>query len=119
MPCIHITICLRDGTQRSGVRLIPDPVVLEGIRHQAWRLAGEVLGREHIEDVQVNELPASDPALVALIISNKAKSISIPRSDGEHPYTKQQQRRPPRQTLPSISAHSFWCLPSTLFDPDQ
>ena len=96
MPYVHITIYLRDGTHRYGIRVIPDPVVLEDLRRQAWRLAGDVLGSENIDDVVVRELSASDPAVVTLIVAEKAKAITIPRSDGTHPYLKQAQRRPPR-----------------------
>lgn len=62
----------------------------------AWRLSAEALGHQAIEDVTVKELPAHDPAVVALIIREKGKPKAIPRSDGVHPYVKQQQRRPPR-----------------------
>jgi hypothetical protein len=96
MPYAHITIHLRDGTTRSGVRSISGPLILEDVRKLAWRLSAETLGHQAIEDVTVKELPADDPAVVALIVSEKEKARTIPRSDGTHPYVKHQQRRPPR-----------------------
>jgi len=96
MAYVHIAIRLRDGTTRSGVRAISGPVILEDVRKLAWRLSAETLGHQAIEDVTVKELPPDDPAVVALIVSEKIKAKTIPRSDGVHPYVKQQQRRPPR-----------------------
>jgi hypothetical protein len=96
MPYVHITIHLRDGTTRSGVRSFSGPLILEEVRMHAWRLSAETLGHQAIEDVTVRELPADDPAMVALILSEKGKAKLIPDSDGTHPYVKQQQRRPPR-----------------------
>jgi hypothetical protein len=96
MPYVRIEIRLRDGTTRSGVRSISDPLILEDVRKLAWRLSAESLGHQAVEDVTVKELPADDPAVVALIVSEKVKAKTIPRSDGVHPYVKQQQRRPPR-----------------------
>jgi hypothetical protein len=96
MAYVHIAIHLRDGTTRSGVRLISGPIILEEVRKLAWRLSADTLGHQAIEDVTVKELPPDDPAVVALIVSEKVKTKTIPRSDGVHPYVKQQQRRPPR-----------------------
>ena len=96
MPYVHIEIHLREGTSRSGVRSISGPLILEDVRKLAWRLSAESLGHHAIEDVTVKELPADDPAVVALIVSEEIKTKTIPRSDGVHPYIKQQQRRPPR-----------------------
>lgn len=69
MPYARITILLRDGTRRSGVRKFPEPMNLADIRAHAWQLSAEVLGRGAIENVTVSELPADDPAVVALILS--------------------------------------------------
>lgn len=96
MPYVQITIHLLDGTTRSGVRSISGPLILEDVRMHAWRLSAEALGHQAIGEVTVRELPADDPAVVALILSEKGKPKTIPRSDGVHPYVKQQQRRPPR-----------------------
>jgi hypothetical protein len=96
MAYVRIEIHLRDGTTRSGVRLISGPLILEDVRKLALRLSAEALGHQAIEDVTVRELPPDDPAVVALIVSEKGKAKTIPRSDGTHPYIKQQQRRPPR-----------------------
>ena len=62
----------------------------------AWHLSEEVLGRPAIQDVTVVELPADDPAVVAFILRDDRKHISTPANNGEHPYVKQQHRRPPR-----------------------
>jgi hypothetical protein len=62
----------------------------------AWQLAAETLGRRAIEEVSVHEVPANDPAVVALILREERKSKSTTPSTGEHPYVKQQHRRPPR-----------------------
>jgi hypothetical protein len=96
MPYVYIAIHLRDGTTRSGVRSISGPLILDDVRKLAWRLSVETLGHQAIEDVTVKELPADDPAVVALILSGNVKAKTVPRSDGEHPYVKQQRRRPPR-----------------------
>jgi hypothetical protein len=69
---------------------------LKDIRTHAWHLAAEVLGRGAIEDVMVKDVPADDPAAVAMILSQDSKNKPVQRSDGEHPYLKQQRRKPPR-----------------------
>jgi|HubBroStandDraft_2_1064218.scaffolds.fasta_scaffold1025165_1 hypothetical protein len=96
MGYTRITILLVDGTKLAGVRHFPEPIVVADIRSQAWHLAGEVLGRERIQDVVVTELAADDPAVVALILGQQRKNREVPRSDGEHPYLKQQRRKPSR-----------------------
>ncbi len=96
MGYVRITIKLVDGSQRSGVRKFPEPMNLEDIRTHAWQLAGEVLGRGAIEDVIVVEVPANDPAVVAIILRDEYRNKPVPRGDGEHPYLKQQRRKPPR-----------------------
>jgi hypothetical protein len=96
MGYVHITIHLRGGGKRCGVRAFAEPMNLEDIRRHAWHLAAEVLGRNAIENVSAREVPADDPAVVALILGEQRKNKSTPRSTGEHPYIKQQQRRPPR-----------------------
>jgi hypothetical protein len=93
---VRITIKLCDGSKRSGVRAFPQSMNLEDIRKHAWQLAGEVLGRGAIEDVIVGEVPADDPAVVALILGQQRRNKQAEQSNGEHPYVKQQQRRPPR-----------------------
>ena len=96
MGYVRITIRLRDGTMRSGVRPFAEPMVLEDIRAHALQLTAEVLGRHTIEQITVQEVPATDPAVVALILSEKSRNKSIPPSDGKHPYLKDLQRKPPR-----------------------
>ncbi|MBS1606735.1 MAG: hypothetical protein JST42_29030 [Bacteroidetes bacterium] len=96
MGYVRITILLRDGSRRSGVRRCEEPMVLEDIRAHAFHLAAEVLGRTAIDEVTVEEVPATDAAVVALILDELKRSKPIPRSDGVHPYLKEQQRRPPR-----------------------
>lgn len=94
MGYVRITILLRDGGKRSGVRRFEEPLVLNDIRAQAFQLAAEVLGRDVIDEVIVQELPATDPAVVALILDELKRSKPVPRSDGVHPYIKDQQRKP-------------------------
>lgn len=96
MGYVRITIELRNGGKRSGVRAFQEPMNLVDIRTHAWQLSAEVLGRDAIEDVVVREVPANDPAVVSLILSQRWRYESVPRSDGKHPYLKQQQRKPPR-----------------------
>jgi hypothetical protein len=96
MGYVRITIHLVDGSHRSGVRKFPEPMNLEDIRIHARQLAGEVLGRGTIADVIVMEVPADDPAVVAMILRDEYRNKPVPRSDGEHPYLKQQRRKPPR-----------------------
>jgi len=96
MPYVRIKIELHDGTMRTGVRRFPDPLVLRHIRLHAFQLAAEVLGRGAIADVKVEEVPADDPAVVVLILRGEKNNVSVPRSDGTHPYVRQQQRKPPR-----------------------
>jgi len=96
MPYVRITIALRNGGTRSGVRRVPEPIVLEDVRMQSWHLAAEALGRGAIDHVVVSEVSADDPAVVALILGETKKNIRIPISDGQHPYVKQQQHKPSR-----------------------
>lgn len=88
MGYVRITIHLAAGGTRSGIRPIPEPINLPDVRDQALRLASESLGRAAIADVTVEEVPADDPAVVALILRDQAHKKEIPRSDGEHPYLK-------------------------------
>jgi hypothetical protein len=96
MGYVRITIELRSGRKRSGVRSFPEPMNLEDIRMQSWQLSAEVLGRGAVEDVTVCEVPASDPAVVSRILRQKGQYKPVPRSNGQHPYVTQQKRRPPR-----------------------
>lgn len=96
MGYVRITIELRNGSKRSGVRSFQEPLNLEEIRMHAWQLSSEVLGRQEIEDVTVREVPADDPAVVRLILSQKELGRPVPRSTGQHPYLVQQKRRPQR-----------------------
>jgi len=94
MGYVRIMILLRDGGKRSGVRRFDEPMVLEDIRAQAFQLAAEVLGQIAIDEVIVHELPPTDPAVVSLILDELKRSKPVPRSDGVHPYLKDQQRKP-------------------------
>lgn len=96
MGYVRITIRMLNGHTQSGVRKFPEPMNLGDIRMHAWHLAAEALGRRKIEDVTVCEVPADDPAVVALILHDERNSRPTQASAGEHPYVKQQQRRPPR-----------------------
>ena len=91
MGYVRITIHLEAGGIRSGIRPFSEPMNLEDIREQAMYLAGQTLGRAAIADVTVEEVPADDPAVVALILRKEEGSKKIPRSDGEHPYLKQRR----------------------------
>jgi hypothetical protein len=93
MGYVRITIQLRNGHKRSGVRAFTEPMNLEDIRKHAFHLSAEALGRGAIDDVEVHEVPATDPAVVAMI-SKGTRGKSNFTSDGTHPYVKQQQRRP-------------------------
>lgn len=94
MSYVRITIHLVDGSNRTGVRAFSEPMNLDDIRMHAWQLAAEVLGRSAIGDVTVLEVPATDPAVIALILQDQEKSKQIPPSDGTHPFVKQQNRKP-------------------------
>ena len=96
MGYVRITIKLRNSSTLSGVRKFPEPMNLADIRLHAWHLATDALGRRTIEEVTVLEVPADDPAVVALILRDERNSRPAQSSTGEHPYLKQQQRRPPR-----------------------
>lgn len=97
MGYARITIHLKGGRTRSGIRHFPEPMNLEDIRAHSMQLAAESLGRASIEQVIVEEVPATDPAVVALIITDKLRrSKDVFNSDGKHPYLRQQLRRPPR-----------------------
>ena len=96
MGYVRITILLVDGRRRSGVRRFGEPIIVEDIRNQARKLAAEVLGRSVIEDVIVMELPADDPAVVALILHEGRRNKIVIQSDGVHPYLKQRGGKPPR-----------------------
>ena len=97
MGYARIIIYLKGGKTRSGIRHFPEPMNLTDIRAHALQLSAEALGRANIEQVTVEEVPATDPAVVALILKNKLRRTrTVPDSDGTHPYLKQQLRRPPR-----------------------
>lgn len=96
MGYVRITIRLSDGSQRSGMRKFTEPMNMEDIRAHAWQLAGDALGKGAVEQVIVMEIPADDPAVVAMILSHDQRNKPVPRSDGEHPYLKQQCWKPPR-----------------------
>jgi hypothetical protein len=93
MGYIRIIIHLFNGARRSGIRPFPEPMNLDEIRKHARQLASDVLGNTVIEDVTVSEVTASDPEVVALILGQIQRSKPVPRSDGEHPYLKHQQKK--------------------------
>jgi hypothetical protein len=91
---VRITVHVTNDQQRSGIRHFPDSEQLQAIRTHAFKLSVEVLGRRAIKNVRVEELPADDPGVVAFIISGK-RGTSFPEpSTGEHPFTREQRRRP-------------------------
>jgi len=94
MGYARITIYLVDGSKRTGVRRFEEPMNLHDIRMHALHLSAEVLGRAAIGDVIVQEVPATDPAVIALILGEEKRNRPIPRSDGTHPFIKQQNRKP-------------------------
>lgn len=96
MGYVRITIWLIGGGKRSGIRKFPGPMNMDDIRNHSWLLAAEVLGREAIEDVSVEEVAANDPGVVAIILNQQRRNDPVPRSDREHPYLKYQRRKPPR-----------------------
>jgi hypothetical protein len=96
MGYVRIIIHLRDGDTRSGVRHFEEPIRLDEIRAQAFQLSVEALGRGAIEEVMVQDVPANDPAVVAMIVRDQVRKVGVSPSDGTHPYLKQEQRRPPR-----------------------
>jgi hypothetical protein len=73
MPYARIRVLLRDGTTRSGAWKFPEPTILAEIRAQARQRSAEVLGHGSIEDVLVVEVPADDPAVVALLLGQQRK----------------------------------------------
>ena len=81
MGYVRITIELRDGGRRSGVRAFQEPMNLAEIRMHAMQLSSDVLGRGEIEDITVVDVPADDPAIVYLILGQKKRFQSVPRSD--------------------------------------
>jgi hypothetical protein len=93
MIYVRLTIRLKDGSSRSGVRPFSDGTKLEDIRSHAWQLSAEILGMDAIAEVFVQELRATDPAVAALLMFDEMKKIKAPASDGQHPFAKQQQRK--------------------------
>jgi hypothetical protein len=91
MPYARITILLRNGTRRTGVRHFPEPMNLEDIRTQAWQLSAEVLGRGVIENVVVAEVPADDPAVVALILEQQLKQKAATGDSSRADYLRQRR----------------------------
>jgi hypothetical protein len=91
---VRITIFLTNGQQRSGIRYSSDSEKLENIRAHAARLSGDALGREAIKDVTVEILPATDLAVVALLSRYKRPRPLSERSTGEHPFARDQRRKP-------------------------
>jgi hypothetical protein len=91
---VRITVYLTNGQQRCGIRHSADSEKLENIRVHAARLSVDALGREAIKDVTVEMLPATDPAVVALLSRYKRPGPLPERSTGEHPFTRNQSRKP-------------------------
>ena len=91
MGYVRIIIYLEAGGIRSGVRFFSEPVNLDDIRAHALHLASQALGRAAIADITAEEVPADDPAVVAIILRNEAHKKPVPRSDGEHPYLKERR----------------------------
>jgi len=93
MIYFRITIRLKDGSSRSGVRPFSDGTKLHDIRSHAWQLSAEVLGMDAIAEVVVQELQAADPAVAAFLMLDEIKKKKTLASDGQHPFAKQQQRK--------------------------
>ena len=94
MPYVRITVLLRDGTKRTGVRHFPSPINLEDIRKHAFQLSADVLGRAMIEDVTVAEVPADDPAVVAIILEQQQKkNAAAPRDANREAVTRHRRER--------------------------
>jgi hypothetical protein len=96
MSNVRIVTLLLDGGRRSGIRQFPEPMELNKIKDQAWRLVGEVLGCGPICGMVAMEVSASDPEVVALILGKRQKRVAVPGSDGTPPFVKQHQWKPPR-----------------------
>ena len=94
MAYVRITIELQNGKSRTGIRHFPDAEQLESIRSHARQLSVEALGRAAIVDVIVEALPADDPAVVAFILRGQRRISTPELSTGEHPFTREQHRRP-------------------------
>jgi hypothetical protein len=91
---VRITVFLNNGQRRSGIRHSADSEKLENIRVHAARLSADALGREAIKDVTVEMLPATDPAVVAILSRYKKPGPLRERSTGEHLFTRDQWRKP-------------------------
>ena len=94
MGYVRITIHLLSGKPRTGIRQISDSEDLESVRAHALRLSADVLGRAAIMDVTVEALAADDPGVVALILGGHGGKALTERSEGEHPFVREQRRRP-------------------------
>jgi hypothetical protein len=91
---VRITVCLTNGQQRIGIRHFADAEKLDDIRIHATRLSADTLGREAVRDVTVEILPATAPEVVALLCRGKKPGALPERSTGEHPFTRDQWRKP-------------------------
>jgi hypothetical protein len=67
MSYVRITIHLKGGGRRTGVRYFLTDIALKDIQSHAWQLSVEALGRAVIEHLDVEELPPEHPAVVAYI----------------------------------------------------
>jgi hypothetical protein len=94
MGYVRITIYLQNAKARTGIRHFPDSEDLEAIRAHAFKLSAEVLGRGAIRDVAVEALAADDPGVVSLILRGKERNTGTERATGEHPFSRDQHRRP-------------------------
>jgi hypothetical protein len=96
MSYVRISIHLKGGGLRTGVRHFSTDIALKDIKAHAWQLSVEALSRGAIDRVDVEELPPEHPAVVAYICRSQGLSQSPVRSSGEHPFLSEQKRRPPR-----------------------
>ena len=90
---VRITVFLSNG-ERSGIRYSADSEKLENIRVHAARHSADALGRDAVKDVTVEMLPATDPEVVAVLSRYKRPRPLPERSPGEHPFTRDQWRKP-------------------------
>ena len=96
MTYVRITLRLRNGQQKTGIRHFPEPVKLTEIRAQALALSAQVLGRGAIDEVTVQELPPDDPGVVAYILHHQSPKKAPEPITGRRSYPSQENRRPPR-----------------------
>lgn len=69
MPWYRITLLLRNGKRKSGVRQFPGHDHPNQVKAYVWNK----VDRWKVEDVEVVELPACDPEVVNIILKRSQK----------------------------------------------